>query len=213
MRLSFAVLLLLVMPSVSIRLQSDAHAEKRIVHTANAYPSFSPDEKRILFQSNRTGNWEISLINLDGTGLTQLTNDPADDVTALFSPDGRKIVFASDRSGNEELYVMNADGNNPENISRDPSSDSHPSWSKDGRRIVFCSTRGDGENDDIYTMRSDGSDVKRLTDNGLYWDTFPSYSPDGSKILFRRLIRVRVEDGTALNSEIFVMNSDGSNAT
>src|SRR3990172_120497 len=108
---------------------------------------------------------------------------------------------------------MNADGNNPENISRDPSSDSHPNWSKDGTRIVFCSTRGDGENDDIYTMRADGSDVKRLTDNGLYWDTFPSYSPDGSKILFRRLIRVRVEDGTALNSEIFVMNSDGSNAT
>ena len=77
---------------------------------------------------------------------------------------------------------------------------------------MFCSTRGDGENDDIYIINVDGTGLQRLTDNGLHWDTFPSFSPDGGRILFRRLLRLRTADGSLNNSEILVMNRDGTNA-
>ncbi|MEX0733708.1 MAG: hypothetical protein WD944_01570 [Steroidobacteraceae bacterium] len=105
---------------------------------------------------------------------------------------------------------MRADGTEPRNLTNHPASDSHPSWSPDGRQIVFCSTRGDGENDDIYVIDVDGSNLRRLTDNGLYWDTFPSFSPDSRKILFRRLLRERMSEGTLANSEVMVMNTDGT---
>ena len=65
-------------------------------------------------------------------------------------------------------------------------------------------------NDDIYVINLDGSGLRRLTDNGLAWDTFPSFSPDGSKILFRRLLRQRENEVTLTNSEVMVMNNDGS---
>ena len=167
----------------------------------------------VVFQSNRVGGSKLFVAALGGQGLRQLTSGPGDDVTPVWSPDGGRVVFASTRAGNEDVWVVNADGTEPRNLTEHPAGDSHPSWSPDAgreRRIVFCSTRGDGENDDIYVMNADGGGVQRLTDNGLHWDTFPSFSPDGGKILFRRLQRVRTDDGGLVNSEIMVMNSDGT---
>ena len=67
-------------------------------------------ESTIAFQSNRDGNDEIYLMNGDGSGLVNLTNNPADDFRPVWSPDGEKIIFASNRDGNKEIYMMNADG-------------------------------------------------------------------------------------------------------
>ena len=81
-------------------------------------PSWSPDgekgEKgeRIVFSSNRDGNFEIYDMNVDGSGQTRLTDNPARDWYPSWSPDGEKIVFDSDRDGNFKIYVMNADGSN-----------------------------------------------------------------------------------------------------
>jgi dipeptidyl aminopeptidase/acylaminoacyl peptidase len=68
---------------------------------------------RIAFQSNRDGNNEIYIMNGDGSGLTNLTNNPADDSVPAWSPDGKKIAFSSNRDGNIEIYLMNADGSSP----------------------------------------------------------------------------------------------------
>ncbi|HEY4645062.1 MAG TPA: hypothetical protein VIH25_02170 [Steroidobacteraceae bacterium] len=175
----------------------------------DAYPHVSHDG-HVVFQSNRVGGSKLFVAQLDGNDLRQLTAGSGDDATPKWSPDGASVVFASDRDGNEDVWIVKADGTGARNLTNNPASDSHPSWSPDGRQVVFCSTRGDGENDDIYTINVDGSGLRRLTDNGLNWDTFPSFSPDGSKILFRRLLRQRTKEGTLFNSEIMVMNSDGS---
>ncbi|MGH8129500.1 MAG: TolB family protein [Steroidobacteraceae bacterium] len=150
------------------------------------------------------------MARLDGSELRQLTSGPGADATPIWSPDGTRVVFASDRGGNEDVWIVRADGTDLRNLTNHPASDSHPSWSPDGRLIVFCSTRGDGENDDIYVIDTDATKLRRLTDNGLNWDTFPSFSPDGRTILFRRLLLERMSEGTLANSEVMVMNIDGT---
>ena len=64
----------------------------------------------------------------------------------------------------------------------------------------------------IYVINVDGTGLKRLTETDELWNTFPSFSPDGRHILFRRLFGVRTEEGMLFNSEIMVANADGTDA-
>lgn len=182
---------------------------RTLLSVEDAYPHVAQDG-RVVFQSNRTGDTHLFVVQRDGTGLRQLSTGAGQDRTPKWSPDGRQVAFASTRDGNEDVWITNADGSGARNVTRHPAGDSHPSWSPDGKQLVFCSTRGDGENDDIYVINVDGSGLQRLTDNGRNWNTFPSFSPDGSRILFRRLLRQRTGEGASVNSEIIVMNRDGT---
>ena len=93
--------------------------------------SFSPDGSKIAFYSNRDGNYEIYVMNADGSEQTNLTNNPADDSQPSFSSDGKKIAFVTDRyrQGLFEIYVMNADGSEQKNITNNPAYDGYPFWS------------------------------------------------------------------------------------
>jgi Tol biopolymer transport system component len=68
-------------------------------------------------------------MNLDGSGLSQLTNNSSNDNRAFFSPDGTKIAFTSNRDGNEEIYTMNTDGSNQTKLTSNAAIDQTPSWS------------------------------------------------------------------------------------
>lgn len=92
------------------------------------HPDCSPDGKSIAFWSNRDGNQEIYVMNVDGTGQRRLTDNPASDANPAWSPDGTKILFHSDRGGNRDLYVMNADGSNPRAVTSDLGDDIAPDW-------------------------------------------------------------------------------------
>jgi Tol biopolymer transport system component len=164
------------------------------------FPSWSPDGTRIVFCSDRDGNYEIYIMNTDGSNQIRLTENPANDVFPCFSPDGHKIAFVSERDGNQEIYMMHKDGTDQIRLTDDPARDAEPSWSPDGSRIAFDSDRNG--NMEIYTMNTDGSDQTQLTKNSAY-DWFPSWSPDGSRIAFGS-----TRDG---NFEIYIMNTDGSN--
>ncbi|OLC40518.1 MAG: hypothetical protein AUH75_07620 [Gemmatimonadetes bacterium 13_1_40CM_4_65_7] len=157
---------------------------------------------QIAFISDRDRNLDIYLMNVDGPGVMQLTNDPSNDTHPDWSPDGTRIVFTSFRDGNAEIYAMNADGSNATRLTNNPAFDGLPAWSLDGTRIVFTSLR-DG-NKEIYVMNADGSNPRNLTNNPGGDDT-PAWSPDGTRIAF-----TSARDG---NWEIYVMNADGSNAT
>ncbi|OAN48524.1 hypothetical protein A6A03_08050, partial [Chloroflexus islandicus] len=77
-------------------------------HPANdRFARVSPDGKQIAFASDRDGNWEIYVMNIDGSNVRRLTNHPATDDAPTWSPDGRQLAFASDRDGDFEIYILN----------------------------------------------------------------------------------------------------------
>ena len=133
---------------------------------------------QIAFISDRDGNREIYLMRADGTGLVNLTNNPAVDEGPVWSPDGSKILFETNRDGNWAVYVMNADGSG---VNRLLSTGGFaPAWSPDGTKIAFDFHDG---NFGIYVMNADGSGLTRLASNAAD-DRVPAWSPDGGKIAF-----------------------------
>jgi len=167
-------------------------------------PVASPDGTRIAFVATETqsSGSDIYVVNRDGTGLVKLTSAPEPDDDPSWSPDGTKIAFRSYRTRRfGDLWVMNADGSNPVNLTPDPLPDTtderRPAWSPDGTRIAFSSNRGGTF--DIWTMRSDGTDLRQITSTKDY-DTEPTWSPDG-RIAFRR--------SDDLTSDVMVINAQG----
>jgi TolB protein len=73
-------------------------------------PALSPDGSQIVFMSRREENWDIYIINVDGSGLERLTDDPADDGLPTWSPDGNAIAFVSNRGGPWAIWAMTPDG-------------------------------------------------------------------------------------------------------
>src|SRR5206468_6980810 len=84
---------------------------------------------KIAFASGRDGNFEIYVMNADGSGQTRLTNNAAADGEPDWSPEGTKIAFTSLRDVNEEIYVMNSNGSGQTNLSNNAAFDFGPSWS------------------------------------------------------------------------------------
>ena len=170
-----------------------------------ATPAAMPQSSggRIVFVSNRDGNPEIYTMNADGSDVTRLTNNPAEDNRPSWSPDGRRIAFESNRDGSNGIYAMNADGSDV-TLLTDDAGYSPPSWSPDGRRIAFVSNR-DG-NLEIYAVNADGSGITRLTNNPAR-DSNPSWSPDGRRIAF---VSDRDRTQRSFWWEIYVMDADGS---
>jgi TolB protein len=160
---------------------------------------------KIAFESQRDGNAEIYVMNPDGTGETNLTDNPSLDTTPAWSPDGTKIAFSSLRTGDLEIFVMNADGTNPVNLTNSANTDLAPTWSPDGTKIAFHTFRdaGIGLQSEIYVMNANGSGQTNLSQDSDI-DVFPSWSPDGTKIAF---VRIPVFSSDA---EIFVMDPDGT---
>lgn len=159
-------------------------------------PAWSPDSQAIAYASNG----DLYRIQIDGTGLQQLTVNPAQDQDAAWSPDGSRIAFASNRSGAFQIYVMDTAGGNITQLTTAYASAKEPSWSPDSQNITFHSdVDGDQE---IYNLNLDTLAVTKLTDNAAQ-DTVPEWSPDGKLILF--------ESNRDENNELYVMLPNGEN--
>lgn len=119
---------------------------------------------------------------VDGTTVTQLTSDPAEDAMPAVSPDGQRVCFASNRSGNWDLYIKPIDGGQPVQLTDAPAQELHPSWSPDGKQIVFCSLGERSGQWEMVVVDVENPARRRFIGYGL----FPEFSPDGKKIAFQR---------------------------
>ncbi len=128
-------------------------------------PDYSPDGRRIVFASRRSGNFEIWLCNSDGSRPRQLTNigGPLTG-TPRWSPDGRQIAFDYWFEGNVEIFLISADGGKPRRLTNNPAEDVTPSWSRDGKWIYFSSTRGGSMQ--IWKMPAEGGEAVQVTRHG-----------------------------------------------
>jgi TolB protein len=169
------------------------HATPLLPNSANDYnASFSQNGKWIVFTSERNGSADIYRVHPDGSGLEQLTNSPSFDDQAAFSPDEKKIAFVSGRNGQADIYILEITTKKITNITNHMAGDFRPSWSPDGEWIAFSTDRDSKKpmpvftiwhSTEIYTVRVDGSEIKRRTQLDAYAGS-PCWSPDGKQILF-----------------------------
>jgi TolB protein len=169
------------------------NARPLLPNPANDYnAAFSHDGKWIVFTSERNGSADIYRVHPDGSGLEQLTDDPSFDDQAAFSPDGKKIAFISSRNRQADIYILEIATKKLTNITNHPAGDFRPSWSPDGEWIAFSTDRDSKRpmpvftlwhSTEIYTIRVDGSEIKRRTQLDTYAGS-PCWSPDGKQIVF-----------------------------
>ena len=137
--------------------------------------------EQILFVSQRDGNQEIYKQVLGGR-RTRLTFEAASDLDPVLSPDGTKMVYVSTINRSFEIAVMELKSRKRQQLTFEPNSDLHPSWSPDGKRIAFASDR-DGTFD-IYIMDAKGENIKQMTDNFPWDDSYSHWSPVKEEIVF-----------------------------
>lgn len=192
---------------------------------------FSPDGRRIIFQSYPPGESEYQMYTLELTEQYTAKRDTIRRVSppggactcGYFRPDGDGIIYASsylnpslpnpnfyhrtgshytwNMPGGMDILAADLNGDNPRQLTTTVGYDAEASYSPDGRQIVFTSDRGG--NPDLYIMNADGSGVRQLTNKPGY-DGGPFFSPDGQRVIFRA---DRLQDD---HLQLFVINADGS---
>ena len=156
----------------------DGNHPRRAISGTAWDPTWSPDGTQILFASDRTGSNQLSVVNADGTGLHQISDLPAIRGRSDWSSQDLVATYSGE-PWQHDIYVMNAAGSNPHKVAPPGGNSQGPSFSPDGTWIAFTAyfdMPHDDNGCEIYIMRTDGSDLRRLTNND-YCDYQPRWGP------------------------------------
>lgn len=167
--------------------------------------------------------FDIYTARPDGSDLRRIASSPGYDAEATVSPDGSRIVFTSTRDGDLDIYVMDADGANVTRLTDEPGYDGGAFFSPDGSQIIYRASRPASAEEladyrrllaedmirpnqlDIYIMDADGSNQRRITDNGAA-NFAPFMHPDGNRIIFSS----NLADPAGRDFDLYLINVDGT---
>lgn len=171
----------------------------------DAEATVSPDGKKIVFTSTRSGDLELYTMDIDGSNVKQVTNQLGYDGGAFFSPDGTKLVFRASRPTtdeevkeykellaqglvaptNMEIYTCNVDGSDLKQITHLGKANWAPFYHPSGNKIIFSSNHHSDKGYDfqLYMINIDGTGIEQIT-NASIFNAFPMFSPDGKKLVF-----------------------------
>ncbi|MAT42184.1 MAG: hypothetical protein CL609_07570 [Anaerolineaceae bacterium] len=168
-------------------------------------PVWSPDGERLVFASDRDGDFEIYLRQSNGTEQ-KLTNNSVEDIHPSWSPDGSRILFTSNRGGGYyQAYTMNQSGNDVQQVGAVANNVLYPRFSPDGSRIAFMRASiaipACDWNWDIWVMNTNGGNQVRVTTQ-LGGDIYPNWTPDG------RIIYASCRN--LISSNLYIVDLDSS---
>ncbi len=171
----------------------------------DAEATVSPDGKKIVFTSLRSGDLELYTMNIDGSDVRQITFDLGYDGGAFFSPDSKQIVFRASRPSspeaaatykelltkglvqptNMDIYICNVDGSNLRRITNLGGASWAPFFHPSGKKILFASNHHSpgGRQFNIFSINVDGTNLKQITFDSVF-DSFPMFSPNGKQLVF-----------------------------
>ncbi len=187
----------------------------------DAEATVSPDGKKIVFTSTRSGDLELWTMNIDGSEKTQVTTGLGYDGGAFFSPDSKKLVFRSSRPQTEEeitkykellvqglvmpadmeIYVCNVDGSDLQQVTKLGNANWAPFFHPSGEKILFSSNHASekGFPFNMYLINVDGTGLEQVSYDGVF-DAFPMFSPDGKKLIFSS----NRNNGGTRNTNLFI---------
>lgn len=171
----------------------------------DAEATVSPDGKKIVFTSDRSGDLELWTMDIDGSNQKQITFGLGYDGGAFFSPDSKKLVFRASRPQtpeaiaeykqllkeglvaptNMEIYTCNVDGSDLKQVTNLGKANWAPFYHPSGKKILFSSNHGSksGYYFQLYMINEDGTGLEQITNQSIF-NAFPMFSPDGKKLVF-----------------------------
>ncbi len=154
----------------------------------------------IAFASDRTGHWEIWLMDWDGASQRRITSHNALTILPSWAPDNERMVYTSFNGGTSEMYIVNRRGGGRIRLSTGLNLNTSATFDPAGNDIAFVGSIGG--NPDIYLIRDDGTNLRRLTSSASIEST-PEWSPNGRQISFT--------SGRSGTPQIYIMDAEGTN--
>ncbi|MBU3679889.1 MAG: DUF5050 domain-containing protein [Candidatus Kapabacteria bacterium] len=171
---------------------TDGSDVRQLTHSPfiDAHPSWSFDGKQICFtRQELNGQFDIWMMNADGSGQRKVTNAGGQNMVPCFAPDGNWIYYCSDADGNYELYKIRTDGSQRTKLTftSAPAENVGPKISRDGKTLAYASNRDRPTTmpvtKDLYLLDLQSGTTTRIVANIDNAES-RSWSPDGTRIVF-----------------------------